>query len=507
MAQTVLSMQANATDPDLLRAIGGQLMQSFTNVTAVHLKHLKVAAFTDITPEKVSLKASDIENAIRQQKLREALLMKQELEDKLAHVKGSIEIFEMLQQSVEEPSPKKNLLDKQVRVDYYEDMQRRQQQAALQAKKHIAEQLERKRRIEDQHRKQRELMLTEDEILQQRKQERQAADEEQKQARIKAMQDNLAQRRAERERLMKIGMEELTKVKASKPLHLQLEEKYTQEVLMPELEKHKAELAKKRVHFNSVTRQELQEHAQRYETLKRESMERRSHQANESILDHMTNLASKNASKFTYAVIEEERKLKDETRLKADEKHRMAEKKRQYASLIKEMYAPSIDLNKKTEIEERRLKHSTAPPKKQRAGSDKSQRSGEGSPLPSTASWVPRKFKPNPLVSVPPPRRKSVKVDYLGDRRRERDTSEVKVSSSLRNIDLEPELHNLSEKETALRLIQKAQKIERAAKRQELGLNSGVKSVTHVEVMGSVNDALVSSVKAKLALLEAVTRK
>lgn len=510
MAQEALAIHITDIDPGLIGAIGGLLAEVSTKVSGVHLKELKaVSVEEEIAREKEKTNAADIESAIRQQKLKEAIRMKQELEDKLSHVKDSIDNIEMLKSTEVEPVKKKTLLDKQSRAEYYEEMQRKQKEAESKAKKLLADQQERKRRLEEIHKKQIEALLTEDEDFLKLRQERQVMIEEQKQAKIKAMQDRLAQRRAERQKLMQIGVEEFQKVKQQKPLYVQIEENYKQETLMPELEKHKAELAKKRVHFTSVSRQELNEHAQRYEEMKRENLERRSLQANESALDHQANLAGKNASKFTYVIIEEQRRLKDETQRLAEEKRRMAEKKRQYASLIKEMYVPAVDLSKKAEIDGRRDKKPSVNPYKSRAESEKGLRSDEASSIANSVSWVPHKFKPNPMIAEQQPKREAIKIDYLGDRRRERETSEFKVSSSLKKFDLEAEIQsaNLSEKEGAARLIHKAQQMERIARRQELSLSSGVKSSTQVEAMESVNDALVNSVKAKLALLDSVTRK
>lgn len=508
MAHAALAAQAGLLDPALLKIVTSLLVESCSKVTTSTLKELKAVSVEDeINREREKVKAADIENAIRQQKLREALRLKQELEGKLTHIKDSIDTIEMLKPPDDEPAKRKKLQDSQLRAEYYEEMQIKQQEAERKAKKLLLEQQERKRRFEEQQKKQKDLLLLEDEALQKAKLEQQAAFEEQKQAKIKAMHDKLAQRREERERLKQIGAEELQKVKATKPLHVSIEEKYSHDVLMPELEKHKVELAKKRIHFNSVTRQELQEHAKRYEDLKRDKLDKRSHQASESILDHMTNLASKNSSKFTFAVIEEERRVKEEKQKLADEKRKMAEKKKQYASLVKELHVPAVDPHKAAEIEERRKKRSGLRPEKSRAESEKGPRPIDDDSKPSSATWVPRKFKPNPLIAEAKPKKEPIKVDYLGDRRHERETSEIRVSNSLKNIDLQTDFQNLSEKETATRLIEKAQKIERAAKRQQLSLSASGKGPADIDVMGSVNDALVSSVKAKLALLDSVTRR
>jgi hypothetical protein len=502
MAEAALSV--HSTDPALLTAVGHLLSASSLKVTASHLQEVKATSVTaEVTRERT--KAADIESAIRKKKLQDALKTKQELEEKLSHIKNSINTFDAIKPVQEESPQKKKLFDKQARAEYYKELELKQKESQRLARKFLEEQQERRARHEEHHRKQMELLLTEDAELSKLKETRQTEIEEIKQNKIKAIKDRLAQRREERNKLMQIGQEELVKVKANKPLHVQIKERYHQEVMMPELEKHKTELAKKRIHFTSVNRQDLQEHAKRYEEMKRDLFERRSQQATQVALDHLANLASsKHASKFTYAIIEEERRKKQQLLNPIEEKRKMIEKQRQYASLIKEIYVPVVDLTKRAEVDGRKGKYSSSVSAKEERTDLESKAASVSESVPN--AWRPHKFKQNPLITPPQPKKEPIKVDYLGDRRRERETSDVHDES--KQIDLHSELQgDLTEKGAAARLIQKAQRVELAARRKELSLSTGVTSDAHVEAMGSINDALLSSVKAKLALLDSVTRQ
>jgi hypothetical protein len=175
------------------------------------------------------------------------------------------------------------------------------------------------------------------------------------------------------------------------------------------------------------------------------------------------------------------------------------------------MYVPVVDPSKRAQLEEiKERTHHSKVKKSSRTGSVEANReiASETDVSSASKSWKPRKFKPNSLVPPTAPPREAVRVDYLGERRRERDGKEVGMSKSLKNIDLESELQgtDLTDKEAHARLIHKTKQIERAAKLHELHLNSRQKT-THIEDLESVNDALVSSVKAKLALLDSVSRK
>lgn len=512
MAQAALLIQCTDFDSSLLGLISLSLKQSISKVAASHLHTLKAVSVEDFLRQAKKIpKAADIEYAIRQQKLRDAMRMKQELEEKLSYLQSSISTIELLKSTDEEPVKKKPLLNKQTRALYYQEMQLKQHETEKLAKRHLADQHERKRRVIEQHRKQRELLLTEDhKILHKLEEERLALAEEQKQARIKAMQNKLAMRQAERERLNQIAAEELPKVKHSKPLYVQIEEAYAQRQIMPQLQRHKTELALKRIYFSPVSRQELQEHARHYEEAKAEHLQRRSLIASENTMEHLANFATKSSSKFTYAVVEQERRLKSKDHEAAEERRQLMQKQKQYASLIKEIFVPVPDSSKKAEVDRRiNTHHHSTVYSRTRSPTHKVSLSDNDPNISKSTSWTPHKFKPNPMITVSQPKREAIKVDFLADRRRDRETSGDDLTRSIKSFDLNAELEStdLTERASAARLLAKAKKIERAARRQELTLTTGLKSNAQVDVIESVNDALVTSVKAKLALLDSVMRR
>ena len=65
----------------------------------------------------------------------------------------------------------------------------------------------------------------------------------------------------------------MREVKTGKPLFKQLEEKYKQEIEMPQLEQKKKQLEELRSLHKPLDRKEIQEHAMKYESIKQTKME------------------------------------------------------------------------------------------------------------------------------------------------------------------------------------------------------------------------------------------
>ena len=110
---------------------------------------------------------------------------------------------------------------------------------------------------------------------------------------------------------------------------------------------------------------------------------------------------------------------------------------------------------------------------------------------------------------IPKPKipRPSKAVDYLQQRRAQRDESgsirKIQAPTDWNN-DLENE--NISNVEMAARIKSKAKRMETEARRQELLLSSVAgSSAKGVDVEEDVNDMLIGSIKAKLALLDKIT--
>jgi hypothetical protein len=491
MAEAVLQDRVGV----LAEAVGKLLTDASARVTAGHLHGLRVA---DCAKVNQLSKAADIETAIREHKLREALRLRQELEDKLKHVTDSIETLESLEAS-KTPTKKKKLIGKQARAEYCRAFQLKQQETQQLTKKLLQQQRARKRRAEELRKTQ---GFSEEDLLG-KVEDRQSVLEEQRQIKRETLQAKLDRTlMPKQENVGAKGRREQTRETGKeRPLYKVIEERYKQEVQLPELERHKTQLVRKQIYCNSLSQQELQGHVRRYKDFRRYNEERRSMQINETTLGHLANLAATSSSKFTYAVVEADRRLKEERLRIEEDRRRMAGRQKLYAGLVREIYAPQQDPSKKAEIEGR---VTPALPRPQVEG--RKPRPSEVKPV-SSSVWVkPLAFKPNGLVYTPQPRKLPVKLDYLAELRLRRTTADLKVSHSV--MLLEGDLLNadFTEAGTVAKIIDRAQKVDRAARRQELSLSMGDHSEASVEAIESVSSALLSSVKAKLALLDFATR-
>jgi hypothetical protein len=104
------------------------------------------------------------------------------------------------------------------------------------------------------------------------------------------------------------------------------------------------------------------------------------------------------------------------------------------------------------------------------------------------------------------PRREPKHIDYLGDRRRDREKAEDHIRTQSLRVDWESELATKSADEPTRRIQeirQKARQVQATAERQELLLKEiNPTNPKGVDVEEEINDALISSIKAKLSLLD-----
>ena len=104
------------------------------------------------------------------------------------------------------------------------------------------------------------------------------------------------------------------------------------------------------------------------------------------------------------------------------------------------------------------------------------------------------------------PKREGKVFDYLAAQRKKLDEFESRtlpsISKGNRTIDWSTDIQdkNINHEEKAERLIKKARKIETVAKRQEHMLSN--LEGRDIDAETNVNDMLVESIKAKLALLD-----
>ena len=179
----------------------------------------------------------------------------------------------------------------------------------------------------------------------------------------------------------------------------------------------------------------------------------------------------------------------------------MIEKKTRYAVLVKEMFLPTIDRLKKQEL------LSLQSEKQLRKISPKSPKLDENRLIGSDSEgkkkvYKKKKFKENPLVPKPPVKKDPKVVDFLGERRRIRD--EVGENNQDVDFDWKKELDkDLPEHQIAKNLKKKAKILEKEARKQELLMGTpGSINAKSLKQSENVNDLLLNSIKAKLAVLD-----
>ena len=414
-------------------------------------------------------------------------------------------------QKAEEPIPEKPKHNKQEREENFKDHQKKVEETKEFTKKLIAERFLREKRQQEKDDQIR--MKTEKEIEEQRRKqgEIQKMLEDEKQKRLNEMIQKSELRKKQIEELK----DQITARKHSKkPLYKQMEDNYTQKVLLPTLEQQKAELAKKRIQYQPISSEEIKEHSKKHEEIRREQEYKRKKELEQRNLEAQVNLVSNSLqSKFTAAVIEEE-KLKKEEKIRAEmEKKANLQKKQQYAKLVKEMFPPIVNESKKFDFDD----------KKQTKKSLRSARSGNHSRDGSVAAIKTRpgdyrsevgepkiskrKWKENKMVKKPEMKKEVKIVDYLLDRRNA--NKEKAGSMEPIEIDLDKELVDEEfNEQQAKRIKAKAEKLEKVAHQKERLLALGkVDSYKNLQVGDQVNDMILASIKTKLALLDKFTAK
>ena len=146
------------------------------------------------------------------------------------------------------------------------------------------------------------------------------------------------------------------KYKIAKPLYKQIEESYQIKRVIPQIEQQKAQLEKKHQLFKPLDPQELNEHLRQHDELKRVQDYRRKKENDLKFKQaKQANHAQVLPSKFTHAVMENDRREKEEKEKARLEKIANAQKRLQYSKLVKEMFVPTVDERRKEKEKEESL--------------------------------------------------------------------------------------------------------------------------------------------------------
>ena len=227
---------------------------------------------------------------------------------------------------------------------------------------------------------------------------------------------------------------------------------------------------------------------------------------------------SKYKSKFLETVLEAEEQLKLEQQKKNEEISELTNKKKNYAKLVLETHKPKVSKRKKMEMEliKQNLQNPTAFEKiKKRIVSSSQNRLNaykalnssnidqqeEGMKLASDTESINKKFsarkakgkdfdwrEKNRLIEIPKPPKQIIMTDYLADQRIKKTNNEEVASAYSHMRYPQGDL-----KEKARILEQEAYK-----KEQLMKVNKG----DQVSTRNEINDLIIDSIKAKIALLD-----
>ncbi|CAI2361078.1 unnamed protein product [Moneuplotes crassus] len=299
--------------------------------------------------------------------------------------------------------------------------------------------------------------------------------------------------------------------KIPKPLYKKIEKQFEEEYVMPELEKRKKELAEKRSFMKPINAEEIAQHKRKYEEQRRiEETKRENKFKVDSEYD-----PKKYHSVFLDNVLDSDAKLKEELRKKSFEVSELTSKKKNYSKLIMETHKPQISKRKKMEMEliKQNLKQPTAFERikkrmvssSQNRGSDGFSKLNHSTVNHSAGRRSPRRHKKNDvdwrsmnrIVGIPKPEKNFVKINYL--KRSSRKEPEEHHSEYKQN-DWDSEIKKYDGEDRISYMKEKARAIEEVALRKEQHLKHGQHQST--EDRNEVNDMIIDSIKAKIALLD-----
>mmetsp|Transcript_7554 Transcript_7554/g.14057 ORF Transcript_7554/g.14057 Transcript_7554/m.14057 type:complete len:430 (+) Transcript_7554:118-1407(+) len=354
-----------------------------------------------------------IDENLRQQKLKESQRTKADIESKLQQLEFSIGVLSEKSQPSEVQKP--NLQAKVMRQDYYEQEQLKAKEAEEEAKRRLAEQKLRRKRLKEQ------LKAVESKIAQEEAAELEAQrlDREEKEAQYrKKLEEMRAKSEYRKHELSKsfLLVKEKPKTGVLKPLYKKMVEDFDTSFVIPELEKRKAELQKKRERFRPLNKAEIDQHNN---SIIRILQEREKSKARSLSQSRSLNASMKDDTKAH---------LRLELNVSHDEdgpevmRKRLKEKQKAYAELARELHKPVVSPSKQLELQESIGKLKTQPKRLNRSLADLS--------IPKPVVSVHSKPKPKAEAKEVQEMRPKYK-DYLVKRRESLDELHSKQNMSL----------------------------------------------------------------------------
>lgn len=430
------------------------------------------------------LNSANVEENLKKAKIMEIRRQKKLLEAKLNQINNYIQQVDFPEES---RYIKPNLQIEKFRREYFEEEKRKSDENAKKTREYYLEQKRRQEKIQKHIDELRHQEQIEKHEKVQKNQEKYEKFSETYQQELEKMQENTRRRKQELEdaRNREIEFADILK---KKPLYQKIQEKYIEDVEFKELEKRKLELAKKRMMFQPMSRQELIEHMKRHDS----NIKEREKSPNMSTISERPFPKSK----FLEEITKKEKELKLEEERQMKEKMKRLENKKTYADTIRELYTPTIDKFKQTELLLRleKLKNPVI----------KKKFHYENSTAAQSDSEIKRSNNKKIKIIESIERNKSKPIDYLAERRKKRENYEL--TSSFRDNDWEEVLDEDLPSDRKYEIIQKkAKKLDEKAKKAELLIGStNLAQPKNLENSKKADSMLISSIKAKLEVLKHV---
>lgn len=313
--------------------------------------------------------------------------------------------------------------------------------------------------------------------------------------------EKVQEKRAEREKTWK---EFKQKEKVEKPLYKAIEDRYNKDILMPELQKKKKDLDSIRKFHKPIKREDLDEHEKDYQEKIKIEREKQRIKREKWYSDIGYGVYDENRykTKFYEKAIAEEKKKVEIERVNSSHRKNKTDKMNNYAKIVKEMHWPQVSERKKKEIEELKDKMNYQKKPKFRSPQMRSSRynsseSPEREKILKKPDW--KKFH-NPMLPKPETKKEGYEVDWLAERRAKRENGDTKSklnqSHGWKSI---ADKDDLDENTKAQLLKSKARMLEENAQRKEQ-INK-VQGAT-MEGTVEVNEMLIDAIESKLSLLD-----
>ena len=325
-------------------------------------------------------------------------------------------------------------------------------------------------------------------------------------------------------------------------LYKKLEDKYNREVLLPILEEKKQELAKKRNQFKPLSHEELEEHKKMCERKTFEHEEVRTKGMREKRIQEEETVARQKKMRtdisMKYSLID--LKNREEQERKKGEKKLLKVKMRNYANLVKEVFAAKTSEKKVNQMHNmiEQLRHPVRQTRDTRRQydlaviNDRKQKEGRSHSITHNdsirdvnatdlalqvndplsrkgrseerrkvhkAEYVLKRTIENQQSTATIIKRK-LRVDYLAERRKKREDVNITVAPINWKSDLKN--RSISSAERCDRVVNKANAMELKAKMQEKVLHAKGGTEKNPELGECVTDMFIEAIKAKLAVLE-----